>query len=534
MDMDTDTDIETGHCLSPPEVGAASTMVKLQMNLPASTRLPPPSQAAGGAAEEDEESLLGGPMPDTPPELKAAHAHSAPSGSIAPRGSRGGVLPPDPPEMLRSVSEPAFGHEAGEHLKKPEPAQKRYIRQFLARARFIVPVSTRKASRNRSLSVPLFHCGICLENESIDKGFFYSSCKFSDTHRYCKDCLGSYARVQIKEGITELKCPDPEACGGRATDAEVACLVDTETYQKYLTFKESKANPNMRVCATCSRHCYGSSDTPSMTCECGAQFCFTHDLAHPGVSCAVYASRVRKTELESDRLVKRITKKCPLCKADTIKNGGCNHMTCVSCKGNWCWICAREMGEGHYDATNLFGCPGGQFRHVPETPPCPCPCDCNLSVPLLLSVPFLRVGTFIALLCWMLSVFVIIALILCFVVIAGIPSLMVAAICLLFAYGWNLIGKVVPNESVRPFDVAVQAAYFAFIPLFSVCFFCLHLVWGAFAVSIMPIVFCFYYSQFPCFDRENSFMAEESFFFKYILFPVHLVFQVLPTRDDDD
>ena len=42
----------------------------------------------------------------------------------------------------------------------------------------------------------------------------------------------------------------------------------------------------------------------------------------------------------------------------TEKNFGCNHMTCVSCKYQWCWLCLEEYKYGHYDSGK---CEGKQF-----------------------------------------------------------------------------------------------------------------------------------------------------------------------------
>lgn len=38
-------------------------------------------------------------------------------------------------------------------------------------------------------------------------------------------------------------------------------------------------------------------------------------------------------------------------------------MTC-SCGCEWCWLCGRQMGSNHFDAWNLFGCPGSQFANL--------------------------------------------------------------------------------------------------------------------------------------------------------------------------
>lgn len=34
---------------------------------------------------------------------------------------------------------------------------------------------------------------------------------------------------------------------------------------------------------------------------------------------------------------------CPRCTRQTVKSGGCNHMTCQVCRCEWCWICAERL-----------------------------------------------------------------------------------------------------------------------------------------------------------------------------------------------
>ena len=52
------------------------------------------------------------------------------------------------------------------------------------------------------------------------------------------------------------------------------------------------------------------------------------------------------------------TRRCPRCRAPILKNGGCNAMTCGSCRLHFCWACMRPMEQcGHMRCAN--GAPHG-------------------------------------------------------------------------------------------------------------------------------------------------------------------------------
>lgn len=53
-------------------------------------------------------------------------------------------------------------------------------------------------------------------------------------------------------------------------------------------------------------------------------------------------------------------KPCPKCQLATVKNEGCNHMSCP-CGGQWCWVCGKDIGAAagvgwHYNPVNPLGC----------------------------------------------------------------------------------------------------------------------------------------------------------------------------------
>lgn len=41
-----------------------------------------------------------------------------------------------------------------------------------------------------------------------------------------------------------------------------------------------------------------------------------------------------------------MSKKCPNCRNNIEKNGGCNHMCCSSCHFHFCWMCMGKFGDG--------------------------------------------------------------------------------------------------------------------------------------------------------------------------------------------
>lgn len=181
--------------------------------------------------------------------------------------------------------------------------------------------------------VPVFYCGICLENHALSDGFTFKYCVAE--HKFCLDCITSYTAHQISMGVVHHICP-LETCRVAATDEELQTLVDEETFNKYLRFKKLKSDPDYRECSKCNsqiNHGIRSLensviDTYIISCEnCGNKSCFLHGDAHsPDESCKQYARRMRRTEKESQQLLNRISKKCPECKVDTEKSGGCNHM----------------------------------------------------------------------------------------------------------------------------------------------------------------------------------------------------------------
>ena len=89
------------------------------------------------------------------------------------------------------------------------------------------------------------------------------------------------------------------------------------------------------------------------TTACGCHFCFKcGEEAHQPSSCVELAQWSEKCQNDSETAnwILANTKRCPKCNTRIEKNQGCNHMTCRSCKYEFCWMC---MGDW-FRAASLF------------------------------------------------------------------------------------------------------------------------------------------------------------------------------------
>ena len=133
-----------------------------------------------------------------------------------------------------------------------------------------------------------------------------------------------------------------------------------EKYQKFKKRAEIINDPNKKQCP--KPDCDSFLQKPKtkikyVKCEKGHEFCF--ECLRPP-----HGKSTCEQVLEKDFQIwskGKVIKKCPKCKIYTEKNEGCNHMTCTSCKYQWCWLCLGEYKYGHY---TQGACNGHQFTKV--------------------------------------------------------------------------------------------------------------------------------------------------------------------------
>jgi hypothetical protein len=222
----------------------------------------------------------------------------------------------------------------------------------------ICSINKRKDDIKIKIIQKKYICKICeediLEEENKNK------CKICNNY-FCNDCIFSYIKETIKNGKYIIKCPD----------SDCDSIISKEIINKILSFNESNdfevknlkalleknktkeivlSNPDLMFCpiVNCEGYCYKKTNKKFNICNMGHKFCPTcGELYHKNGKCK---EEEKVNELFEQYYKKYKLKKCPYCQIVTLKNGGCNHITCLYCGKNWCWLCNElfETTEEHY------------------------------------------------------------------------------------------------------------------------------------------------------------------------------------------
>ncbi|XP_021454817.2 E3 ubiquitin-protein ligase RNF14 isoform X1 [Oncorhynchus mykiss] len=254
-----------------------------------------------------------------------------------------------------------------------------------------------------------YDCGICFMSKLGCSQ--YRECG----HIYCNECMSEYFTVQIRDGnVRGLTCPEPE-CSSTATPSQVKRLVGEELFTRYDRLLLQSTLDRMADVIYCARKaCVApvvlEPDTTAALCpSCRYAFCTICRKTYHGTSyCKLRAntllasgsdsaaessyagvpqteaglqglwedyasgSEERRMFLEK-RYGKHIlntvveeslsegwkgqnSKKCPSCRANIQKTGGCNKMACFTCGQYFCWVCLSILDKNnpykHYENPN--------------------------------------------------------------------------------------------------------------------------------------------------------------------------------------
>jgi len=190
-------------------------------------------------------------------------------------------------------------------------------------------------------------------------------------HRLCRSCTNNYFLEQINNGnifskgsSIGLKCPT-QNCNQLLGIHEIRNIVDKKTFERYDTMLRDQALEKIQDivwCPTkgCSNALIREGKSPMLVCYvCKHTHCNNCKIPwHTNLTCTEYNGILKQKEekLEKEKtneLAAQVwitlkTKPCPACKTPIEKNGGCNHMTCMKCRYEFCWLCGTKYANNHF------------------------------------------------------------------------------------------------------------------------------------------------------------------------------------------
>jgi len=157
-----------------------------------------------------------------------------------------------------------------------------------------------------------------------------------------------------------IGCPS-DGCEKTFQDEQLKKLLNKADLEKYHRFKKAAIltqNPNLRWCVRegCDKYVIAEDGNRKLICECGTEICFKcGNQYHKKKSCNSVINEVYKKYAKEKNV-----QNCPYCRSRIEKADGCNHITCLVCSYQWCWLCRKKYTLDHYNLENEDGCPGLQ------------------------------------------------------------------------------------------------------------------------------------------------------------------------------
>lgn len=214
-------------------------------------------------------------------------------------------------------------------------------------------------------------CQSCLEGVPVTD-FRAPPCDAQCTHRETSFCTGCFEQHIIASvdtsALNRIPCPEPN-CAATLSYEQMRIHAPLRIFYRYSTYINEVALAAIHGYMECSRaRCENAvivddPDLPDILCDaCGQRTCTTCRTPwHPGLSHQANMDNLRREqeqraatranqEVQSEELVQQISQACPnqACGARIERDGGCEHMICVSCEHEFCWLCLDPWTEpGH-------------------------------------------------------------------------------------------------------------------------------------------------------------------------------------------
>ena len=230
-------------------------------------------------------------------------------------------------------------------------------------------------------------CLICDDKIDSINSFKIHSTK-RQTHSLCQDCLSgyitpiiTYMTENIRKRVSFKYYIDCPGSYHGAVRNKCKCIINPSYILKVISNNENLIDTYNNL----YRVIYVASSNDLYICknnECGEviekdKYYLQDDFScpackttwcskcnilpyHTGKSCLEHEVSERTTEngkLIHDLNENGTLKFCPKCKTPTIKNEGCNKISCIECGAHWCWLCRLDnIDYDHFNSEGVNPC----------------------------------------------------------------------------------------------------------------------------------------------------------------------------------
>ncbi|KAM7533313.1 hypothetical protein Aperf_G00000125915 [Anoplocephala perfoliata] len=218
-------------------------------------------------------------------------------------------------------------------------------------------------------------CSICFSSPSVLEGVdtnynpaFASPRLFglSCGHMFCLECWRAFFDCRISNSQDPIVECMAVNCSVRVPDDFILAVINNPEsilkHRRHILNAIIETHPRLRQCTNthCDRVIYALEPPKALrvTCDaCKTQFCFACSVEfHAPAQCETIKQWLQKCRDDSGtaNYMAAHTKDCPNCGVVIEKNGGCNHMKCLKCRHEFCWVCLgpwQEHPVEYYDCS---------------------------------------------------------------------------------------------------------------------------------------------------------------------------------------
>jgi hypothetical protein len=209
-------------------------------------------------------------------------------------------------------------------------------------------------------TLALGECKICFEN---DVSLYTLPCG----DQACVECIRNWFNSLLDDNDI-LKCPSAECQEMPQDEVEppdeqdarrLLSVQDYERYDRQLLNRLLVTTRDFQFCTACPSGGFFEKGCSEITCEsCDVSWCKDCRLpAHPSMTCSEFEKEYAPDHAANMKCMAENCKKCPKCKSQVERDGGCSHMTCSLCRFQFCYICLGKYRPGQYTFEDNGECP---------------------------------------------------------------------------------------------------------------------------------------------------------------------------------